>query len=609
MVHHNPGGLSDIKLTTFLLYAGATILAIKLTSLILSTISAKAKAAKYAKMAQQRRTERDNKLKNITFPQINISETLKEKILNSDATTLLQMLKSNEVTSEQILVTYMQRAATIGKDLNLLADVNYEDALAEARRCDKLRKENPSACKGELFGLPMSVKDCFRLKGTVVTGGMACRANDVDSEDGLLLKVLKGEGAIPFIKSNIPQVMMSNETSNYIWGQAKNPWNQGRTVGGSSGGEGGLLASRCSPLGIGNDIGGSIRIPAMCCGVVGLKPTAERISTAGTMKTVPMLDNLLNLKVATGPLTKSVRDVNLLMKALLNGAAHKTAELRERDAFYIRKQWEEEVALSKPKQLRIGYYKSVDFSPTSLANQRAVEEAVQALKKQGHQLVEVELPNAEELILVFFEIVSAEGDAQFLKDGTLGEKTIPDYDRAIVAAQLPNCLRGIMKVLLTAVGEERNGKIARVAGKKSAYEFLCMVERQKELKDKFFRFWQDQKLDALLSPGFTYPAQKLGDAKDLLIGACYTFIFNVLNLPTGAVPVTLVKEGEDVFPKNMTKYHDLGFKKMNETLKGSVGMPVSVQLSTLPFEEEKCVAIMAQLEESIQFVKNHPYPM
>jgi len=174
---------------------------------------------------------------------------------------------------------------------------------------------------------------------------------------------------------------------------------------------------------------------------------------------------------------------------------------------------------------------------------------------------------------------------------------------------LPNWIRPIMKTLLTTLGEQRNGKLAGVTGKKSAYEYLCLVERHREARGRFFRFWQDQKLDALLSPGFSYPAQKRGDAKDILIGACYTFIYNALNLPTGAVPVTVVKEGEDVYPKSMSKYHDMTYQKMVETIKGSVGMPVSIQLTTLPFEEEKCVSIMAQLEETVDFVKKHPYPL
>ena len=98
------------------------------------------------------------------------------------------------------------------------------------------------------------------------------------TEDSAVIEVLKKHGAIPFVKSNGPQMMMTIESVNHIWGRSKNPWNPERTVGGSSGGEAGLIASRCSPLGFGTDIGGSVRIPALYCGVYTIKPTAERLS-------------------------------------------------------------------------------------------------------------------------------------------------------------------------------------------------------------------------------------------------------------------------------------------------------------------------------------------
>lgn len=80
-------------------------------------------------------------------------------------------------------------------------------------------------------------------------------------------------------------------------------------------------------------------------------------------------------------------------------------------------------------------------------------------------------------------------------------------------------------------------------------------------------------------------------------------------MPTGALPVTVVKPGEDVYPKEATKYHDLIFKKTVESMEGSVGLPVGVQVATLPWEEEKCVSIMLQLEQELQFVKKHPFPI
>jgi len=603
------GSLSSIKLTTFLFYSMITIIVVYLISSVFSWLRKKSKASYYSKLAQKKRTQRDQYLKQLKLPSINISASLKDEILNSDSVALIEMLKSQKVTSEQILVTYFERACTIGLDLELLAEINFEEALTKARECDRQRKSNPNANQGILFGLPMSIKDCFRLKGTDATGGMACRLFKPDEEDGLLVKLLKSEGAIPYVKSNIPQVMMSNETKNFIWGEGKNPWDKGRTVGGSSGGEGGLVASRCSPLGLGNDIGGSIRIPAICCGVVGFKPTAERVTTAGTMKVVPLLDNLLNLRVATGPITKSVRDVNLLMKVLLNGKAHDTARLEEKDPYYIRKEWQEDLVLNKQKGLKIGYYKSCDFFPASPANQRAVEEAAEALRKQGHDVFEVEFPNIQEIIFLFFEICACEGECKFLSDGVQGENIVDDYDKVRLAASIPNSLRKVLSVLIDLVGEKRVAMLVDIARKRDAHEYFQLIDKQTLAKRKFFKVWEERKLDALLSPSFAYPAQKLGYAKDINLGACYTFVFNVLNIPTGAIPVTIVKEGEDDYPRELSKHHDLVYKKTLESMQGSKELPVSVQISTLPWQEEKCVNIMLQLEEAVQFAKKYRCPI
>lgn len=95
------------------------------------------------------------------------------------------------------------------------------------------------------------------------------------------MELLRDAGAIPFVRSNVPQALMLPETDNNVWGRTSNPWDVSRSVGGSSGGEGGLIAFGASPLGIGTDIGGSIRNPAHVCGIVGLKPTPHRISHQG----------------------------------------------------------------------------------------------------------------------------------------------------------------------------------------------------------------------------------------------------------------------------------------------------------------------------------------
>lgn len=128
------------------------------------------------------------------------------------------------------------------------------------------------------------------------------------------MKCLKNSGAIPFVKTNLPQLGMTIETNNFLWGRTLNPWNTGRAVGGSSGGEGAVISARCSILGVGSDIGGSIRIPSEHCGVFGLKPFSQRISSSyhavfskafgSFCKAVPL---------CIGPLGKSARDLAAFM--------------------------------------------------------------------------------------------------------------------------------------------------------------------------------------------------------------------------------------------------------------------------------------------------------
>ena len=165
-------------------------------------------------------------------------------------------------------------------DLNALADINFDDALKEAIQCDKETKNKKS--RGPLHGIPISIKDELHVAGTVTTLGLAARSDNIILEDGLIVENLRRHGAIPFVKSNVPPLLMLYETENIIFGVTKNPLDIKRTPGGSSGGEAALIASRCSPAGIGSDIGGSIRIPCAFCGLYGFKPSSIRTTYKGT---------------------------------------------------------------------------------------------------------------------------------------------------------------------------------------------------------------------------------------------------------------------------------------------------------------------------------------
>lgn len=132
------------------------------------------------------------------------------------------------------------------------------------------------------------------------------------------MSVLKNAGAIIIAKSNVPQMAMAYDSSNFIFGSTKNPWDKSRVSGGSSGGESSLIAARCSPLGIGSDIGGSIRTPSSFCGITGFKPSSTRISVKGHTRLTPNFDGMNGVKLSIGPLGKTVEDCAIMMRALLN---------------------------------------------------------------------------------------------------------------------------------------------------------------------------------------------------------------------------------------------------------------------------------------------------
>ncbi|NWZ20395.1 VDHAP protein, partial [Asarcornis scutulata] len=175
---------------------------------------------------------------------------------------------------------------------------------------DQLQKVKKQKEKGLLYGIPVSIKDHINCKGHVSSGGLVKLLGQVKEEDSVIVQVLKSQGAIPFVKTNIPQTMINYDCSNLIFGQTLNPLNHQKTPGGSSGGEGALIAGGGSILGIGSDVAGSIRLPSSFCGLCGLKPTGNRIRYSLT--SVPFSTHW-----TLGPMARDVDSLALCMKALL----------------------------------------------------------------------------------------------------------------------------------------------------------------------------------------------------------------------------------------------------------------------------------------------------
>ncbi|NWU23234.1 VDHAP protein, partial [Dyaphorophyia castanea] len=197
-------------------------------------------------------------------------------------------------------------ALEVNREVNCVTDFIHgcEDQL------QKLKKQKE---KGLLYGIPISIKDHINCKGHISSGGMVKFLGQVKEEDSIIVQVLKHQGGIPFVKTNIPQTMINYDCSNPIFGQTLNPLNPQKSPGGSSGGEGALIAGGGSILGIGSDVAGSIRLPSSFCGLCGLKPTGNRISPPGCSDS-PFV---LAVTAMLGPMARDVDSLALCMKALL----------------------------------------------------------------------------------------------------------------------------------------------------------------------------------------------------------------------------------------------------------------------------------------------------
>jgi len=568
------------------------------------------------RIMRTKREERDSSIKAIKLPQVNLPQDLIEEVLNSDVTNLKRLLDLRRLTSEQLLIIYFQRAITIGLDHALITEINFQEALAQAKECDKIRNTKymnkpVKDAEGLFFGIPISVKDLFEMKGFDCNFGCGALCNKPLSEDGYVIKLMRNEGAILFVKSNVPQVAFSFECMNKVYGNGLNPWDKSRTPGGSSGGEAGLVAARCSPLGLGSDMGGSIRAPSNFCGVYGFKPSSQRVSIKGHCLLTKAFDGVTFLvPISIGPLAKSTNDVALMMKALLNVNFHNQNRFTDGgDTFYIPHPWNDQVFLEK-RPYRIGFMRNNDFMPVAPSYIRAIDETVEALRGNGHDLVEIEMHFLDVIQSLFYQSLTADANLNVFADA-VQEQGLDDelFGKLKMLISLPQWLKNAVRSLTGCLDMPRVGGLMTSTAAKSSHELLELMSSIKSLKEKFMKWWIAHNLDALIIPNMGMPAFKHGLSGDISVFGAYTMLGNLLDLPAGAVPITVIQESETVYDEKIRSNKDMITKAAQENLNDSNGMPVGIQVITPFMEEERCVGIMKQIEEKIRFHEKHGYPV
>lgn len=234
-----------------------------------------------------------------------------DEIIYASATQLARAIRNREISSEEVVSAYLARIEKVNPTLNAIVQLTPDAALERARDADAATARGESW--GPLHGVPVTIKDAFETAGIISAGGTKGRAEYVPQEDATGVARYKAEGAIVLGKTNVPEVSLAFESDNLVYGQTKNPYDATRTPGGSSGGEAAAIASGMSPLGLGSDAGGSIRLPAHFCGIAGIKPTTGRTPRTGHfLPPGGALDSLWQI----GPLARRVEDLALALPIL-----------------------------------------------------------------------------------------------------------------------------------------------------------------------------------------------------------------------------------------------------------------------------------------------------
>ena len=294
----------------------------------------------------------------------------------------------------------------------------FSEALVRAEELDAHIKSTRKTI-GPLHGIPISVKETFNIKGVPTSlGFVSFLGREPATQNSVLVDVLLKAGAVLYVKTNVPQTMMTADSHNNVFGRVRNPQRNTLTAGGSSRGEGALVAMRGSILGIGTDIARSIRIPALCCGTVGFKPSVGRVPYAG--QTSVGRPGMTGITPSAGPLCHSIRDVDMFLRVVFNAPSD------DMDDIALGFPWIP--PLKAPTQLIIGVLPEDPQTPMHPNMQRTLRRAIEKLGNAGHHIVDLSkqiefLGAAADLAFRYFRIDPDQTSLQHIRKS--GEPAIP----------------------------------------------------------------------------------------------------------------------------------------------------------------------------------------
>ncbi|MDE3019053.1 MAG: Asp-tRNA(Asn)/Glu-tRNA(Gln) amidotransferase subunit GatA [Nitrospirota bacterium] len=455
---------------------------------------------------------------------------------------LQEKFTKGEVTACEIVQAYQLRINQVEPKVRAYITLTKESAMAQAEALDEKLKGWRRTMP--LMGMPVAVKDNICTQNVLTTCASRMLGNFVPPYDASVIARLRGQSYLLLGKTNLDEFAMGSSTENSAFGPSRNPWNLSRVPGGSSGGSAAAVAADLCAAALGSDTGGSIRQPAACCGVVGLKPTYGRVSRFGLVAFASSLDQI-------GPITKDVADAAMVLGVIAGHDPLDSTSANLPVPDYAK-------ALKKKdfKKLKVGVPREYFAEGLDPEVEQAVQAAIEEIKQLGAEIKEIALPRTDAAIATYYLIATAEASSNLARyDGV---------KYGLRSKETANLLDMYMKTRQEGFGPEVKRRImlgtyALSAGYYDAYYGKAQAVRTLIRQDFEAAF---REVDLIVTPVTPTPAFKLGEKSEdplqMYLSDIYTISVNLAGNPAISVPC--------------------GFSK--------TGLPIGLQLIGRPFEEE-----------------------
>jgi Asp-tRNA(Asn)/Glu-tRNA(Gln) amidotransferase A subunit family amidase len=376
--------------------------------------------------------------------------------------------------------------------------------------------------KGPLAGIPVSLKDSIAVAGYDTSVGYSRNTDKLCTEDGQMVKLLKDAGAVPYVKTNLPITLLSFESTNDVWGRTTNPHNPKYSPGGSTGGEGALLALG-GRIGIGSDVAGSVRAPAAWSGIYSLRCSTGRWPKMGMVTSMPGQEGIPSV---FSPMTRTLDDLVYFTKSLVGMQPWHY----DHSVHPIEWRKDEYQGVAEKKKLRIGVLRTDDVVEPVPAVARALEQTVQALKAEGHELVDVHPPSPYRALVIASTLLNSDGCHTFRSFFRTGEWNDMGAAQMEFYMGLPRPIKYVWYLWTKYVRQDPLWADLLINWHpKTAEQQWTWVAKREAYKAEWHQWWEHEaKVDFMVTPPNATPALPHDGMKDAVSSCGYTFLFNLV---------------------------------------------------------------------------------